>query len=264
MIFNTTVSGASHRVSGTECQDFSLVWQNSSDSIRIAVVSDGHGGEVYRNSALGSSLACRIAVETLREVSSSIRQIFPSDERQIARAICRSILARWNDSVDKLRDEDDVISFGCTLIAYLQTANYWIAIQIGDGKFVTLDNTGKWSQPIPWDDKCILNFTTSMCDADALDEFRFSVGQTAPAAIFLATDGIDSTFEDGELLYNFLNHILESATHDGYLKICSDLPEVLTHFSEVGSGDDMSIAAIINQPRPDNTLSVNHRDFHAH
>ena len=246
MIFKSTVIGASHKACGKECQDYSLVWQNRSGSVRIAAVSDGHGGDAYYNSALGASLACKIAVETLKELASSFSRLRPDDEDSTARSLCSSILARWNESVDALRGSDEIISFGCTLIAYMQTRNYWIGIQIGDGKFVTLDNRGEWSQPIPWDDSCILNFTTSICDINALDKFRYKVGRKLPAAVFLTTDGIDTTFEDGELLYNFHSHILETACNEGLKKIYSELPEVLSHFSEVGSKDDMSIAAIIN------------------
>ena len=246
MIFNSTVIGASHKAAGKECQDFSLVWQNRSGSIKIAAVSDGHGGDAYYNSALGASLACKIAVETLKEMASSIRYDLHDDENLVARSLCSSILARWNESVNRLRGSDNVISFGCTLIAYMQTRYYWIGIQIGDGKFVSLNNCGEWSQPIPWDDNCILNFTTSMCDVNAINNFRYKVGRKIPAAVFLTTDGIDNTFEDGELLYNFHGRILESACNEGLKKIYSDLPEVLSHFSEVGSRDDMSIAVIIN------------------
>ncbi|MDE6544228.1 MAG: protein phosphatase 2C domain-containing protein [Muribaculaceae bacterium] len=247
MIFNSTVIGASHNEAGKECQDYSMTWQNRSGSIKIAAVSDGHGGEDYYNSALGSRLACKVALDAMKEVALSVRNISPGQETRLVKTVCSSILARWNEAVDDLRGRDPVKSFGCTLIAYLQTREYWIGLQIGDGKFVTLQGVGKWSQPVPWDDRCILNYTTSMCDEDALNEFRFAVGHNRPDAVFLASDGIDTTFEDGELLYNFFNHILESARHEGRRRICDGLPDMLSHFSEVGSRDDMSVAAIINR-----------------
>lgn len=243
MIFNSTVVGASHRDSGKECQDYSATWQNRSGSIRIAVVSDGHGGEEYCNSAVGSMLACRVAIDVLKEVGSSVTIL----HGEIVRAVCGSILARWNEAVDGLRGTDEVKSFGCTLIAYLQTPAYWVGIQIGDGKFVMLPEGGKWCQPIPWDDRCILNFTTSLCDENALSEFRCTMGTRMPQAVFLSSDGIDSTFEDGDLLYNFLGRILDTACNEGRRKVCADLPQALSHFSEIGSKDDMSVAAVINR-----------------
>lgn len=246
MIFNSTVIGASHKELGKECQDYSATWQNRSGSIKIAAVSDGHGGDAYFNSAIGSLLACRVAVEVLKEVGASVAHLHGAD----ARSVCSSILARWNEAVDNLRGSDEVKSFGCTLIAYLQTENYWIGVQIGDGKFVMRRDDGNWCQPIPWDDRCILNFTTSLCDEDALSEFRYTMGTHTPQAVFLSTDGIDTTFDDGDLLYNFLGRILDTACNEGRQKVCADLPQALSHFSDVGSKDDMSVAAVINVAHP--------------
>lgn len=249
MIFNSTVIGASHLQAGTECQDASLVWHNRSGSLQIACVSDGHGGAQYINSSVGAKLACRAAASTLREVGCSVKRL-PRDvakAESMTQAVCRSILARWHEGVNMLRGEDDVKTFGCTLIAYLQTPEYWLALQIGDGKFAVLDGNGGWSQPIPWDDRCIINFTTSMCDEEAACEFRIAFGISTPEAIFLSSDGIDSTFEDGELLYNFYAHVMDSALEDGRKKILADMPKCLSHFSEIGSRDDMSLAVIINR-----------------
>lgn len=247
MILNSTVTGASHLECSKECQDCSSTWQNRSGSIKIAVVSDGHGGGVYYKSALGAQLACKIAVDTLKEVALSIKRIHLGKEESILKLINRSILARWNEAIRNIKGPDPIISFGCTLIAYLQTPKYWLALQIGDGKFVILDSDGVWKQPIPWDDRCILNFTTSLCDESAIEEFRYATGTTLPHAVFLSSDGIDSTFEDGELLYNFYNQILVTASNDGINQLNSQLPEVLLHFSRVGSRDDMSLAVIIRK-----------------
>lgn len=249
MIFNSTVIGSSHLDSGKECQDASLTWHNRSGSIQIAAVSDGHGGDAYINSALGAKLACKVAVTTLQEVANSVKRL-PRDTMRtesVVRAVTFSILARWHEAVDVVRGSDEVKTFGCTLIAYLQTPEYWIGLQIGDGKFAIKTKDGKWTQPIPWDDRCIINFTTSMCDEDAASEFRSAVGFRRPDAIFLSSDGIDSTFDDGELLYNFYAHVMDSALTDGRKKIVSEMPQFLSHFSEVGSRDDMSLAVIINK-----------------
>jgi hypothetical protein len=86
----------------------------------------------------------------------------------------------------------------------------WFAFQIGDGKCVTIHPTPSYtnlnnptpsyttltSEPIPTDDRCFLNTTTSLCDPDATTEFRFCGGnaETTPVAIFLGTDGIDDAF----------------------------------------------------------------------
>lgn len=246
MVINTTVTGASHIESGKGCQDYSMTWQNRYSNIIIAAVSDGHGGKEFVNSALGARIACTVTVETLKEVAMTIKSIPLGKGHSIIQPILRSIIARWNSAIASIKNTDSVKTYGCTLIAYLQCREYWIGIQIGDGKFVTLNQDGIWSQPIPWDDKCILNYTTSMCDDVAIDEFRIAIGHIAPTAVFLSSDGIDSTFDDGEYLYNFYRNILESLSSSDSEKAASLLPDVLSHFSEIGSKDDMSLAIITN------------------
>lgn len=245
MLFNSTVIGFSHVRSSKECQDYSLTWQDSSGDCRIAAVSDGHGGDEYVNSATGAQIACQTAIEVLREFASSVRSLSSDSKSEIGLRISRSIIAGWNFKVDSIRNNQPIKTFGCTLIAYLQTPEYWIGLHIGDGKFVIYDRS-EWSQPIPWDDHCILNYTTSICDETAVDEFRFAFGSRHPQAVFLSSDGIDSTFEDGELLYNFYSQILTSLKSEGIDMVRKQLPEALAHFSEIGSHDDMSLAAIIN------------------
>ena len=223
-----------------------MTWQDSSGRIRIAVVRDGHGLDDYPNSAAGAAIACQTAIDILREVAYEVKALPQHHVSLLITSVIRAIIAGWHEKVDALRNTSSAKTFGCTMIAYLQTPNYWLGLHIGDGKFVTVDANGTWAQPIPWDDNCILNYTTSICDASAVDEFRFAYGNKPPAAIFLSSDGIDSTFEDGVLLYNFYSRILQSARDDGYNSVRSQLPDVLSHFSQIGSQDDMSLAVIIN------------------
>ena len=248
MIFNSTVTGYSHIIAEKKCQDFSCTWQNSTGSMCIATVSDGHGGDAYRFSDVGARLACQCALIVLRQVGRTVDLLpeSPSSAEIVVQNAVRAIVARWNHEIHERYNNASVKEFGCTLIAYLQTRHYWVALQIGDGKFAILSSEEEWSQPVPWDDRCILNFTTSMCDDNAAEEFRFAFGRTLPKGVFLSSDGIDSTFEDGDLLYNFYGHVMRSALEEDYADFSDALPGFLSHFSEVGSGDDMSLAVIIN------------------
>lgn len=249
MIFNSTIRGASHIEASRECQDCSATWQNRSGDIRIAVVSDGHGGDLYVNSATGARIACRVAMKVLKEVSASVKRL-PEGMLRVdgfVRAICRAIVARWNKAVEGLKGRGCSKTFGCTLIAFLQTPEYWLAIQVGDGKFTIFRHPDRWEHPVPWDDRCILNFTTSLSDDDAINEFRYAVGDAPADAVFLSSDGIDTTFDDGELLYNFFEKVITSAETSGKRKCLAELRKALAHFSKIGSRDDMSLAVIINE-----------------
>ena len=120
-------------------------------------------------------------------------------------------------------------------------------LQIGDGRCVVLNKANEWSQPIPWDDRCMLNMTTSLCDEDAVNEFRFAYGdaESMPKAVFICSDGVDGTFGSGDLLYGFYANIMKSVCDDGIEKVTTQLPDVLSHYSRTVSKDDMSIAFML-------------------
>ena len=139
-------------------------------------------------------------------------------------------------------------TYGCTLMAAVSTNHYWFAFQIGDGKCISFDCSGNWLEPIPWDDNCFLNKTTSLCDSDAIDEFRYCYGGkgTHPIAVFLGSDGIDDSFGETENMVNFyiqLAKLICSSRHgkeDAEKSLREDLPQL----SRIGSKDDMSVAII--------------------
>lgn len=138
--------------------------------------------------------------------------------------------------------------YGCTLIAYISTPTVWFAFQIGDGKCFAMDSNGKWIEPIPWDDRCFLNKTTSICDSGAIDEFRYCYcGNGAfPVAIILGSDGIDDSFGAEVNQANFYVQILKSLSKDGIEKTKTEIESTLPQLSKIGSQDDMSIAMVFN------------------
>lgn len=58
--------GASHVKSGKPCQDYSLSWESDDKQTQVAIVCDGHGGETYVRSNIGSELAAKIALANIR------------------------------------------------------------------------------------------------------------------------------------------------------------------------------------------------------
>lgn len=244
VILNSTVTGASHIEVLKECQDYSLAYRDPDTLTDIIAVSDGHGGKEYFNSSVGAKIVCTVAVESILEFIRLIPEnCFPSeyDLRILSRCIC----SRWIKEVEQilLPESGSIKSYGCTLIVYAQTPNYWVALQIGDGRCAIFNNG--WTQPIEWDERCILNFTTSMCDIDAYNEFRVASGNVKPQAVFLCSDGVDGTFGYGDNLYAFFDNIIKSVKEEGVKEVATQLPGVLKHYSSVGSKDDMSIAFII-------------------
>lgn len=162
----------------------------------------------------------------------------------------------------KVGDEGATLEkfYGCTLIAYVQTDTYWFAFQIGDGKAVFFDtNEGdiRVSQPIPWDERCFLNKTTSICDSEASNEFRYCCcgDGSFPDVVFLGSDGIDDTYGDGDKLTDFYIRLYKEIVSTSQKKAEKVLKEDLPLISKIGSKDDMSIACVYNS-NPDRNRQI--------
>lgn len=142
-------------------------------------------------------------------------------------------------------------TYGCTLMAYVQTPEYWFAFHLGDGKMIAyniVNGKVQWQEPVPWDDRCFLNKTTSLCDSDALNEFRYCYEGDGkfPAAVFLGSDGLDDSFGDITNLVNFYIQIVKMLANDGIEATQKSLEETLPQLSKIGSKDDMSVATIFD------------------
>ena len=140
-------------------------------------------------------------------------------------------------------------TYGCTLMAYVQTPNYWFAFQIGDGKLVRMNIINELlycDQPVPWDNKCFLNKTTSICDSNALEEFRYCYQGDGifPTAMFLGSDGMDDSYGDGEQLYNFYANLFKQIAKSGKQEAYNVLKRSLPKISKIASKDDMSVACV--------------------
>ena len=66
IVFNATCKGASHIKSGKPCQDYSLSWKSEDKGIYVSIVCDGHGGDTYVRSDVGSRLAAEIALNNIK------------------------------------------------------------------------------------------------------------------------------------------------------------------------------------------------------
>jgi hypothetical protein len=266
--FNLTAQGASHIKKNKECQDASLSYQD--ENCAVAVVCDGHGGDDYVRSAIGSKFASAIAKKNIQKflLGMDKEKFFLNPDKQL-KILEASIISHWNESVSDYHskhpfDEAELIvvsekakkryledgkiwsAYGTTLIAVAMNEDYWFAIHIGDGKCVAINHAGEFKQPIPWDPKCFLNATTSICDSDAIDNFRHFYSDKLPAAVFVGSDGIDDCFNNNEQLYNLYKTVLYSFATTDFKEACEGLADYLPRLSAKGSGDDVSIAALLD------------------
>ena len=266
--FNTTSVGASHLKKNKICQDYSASFEG--EGLVYIIVSDGHGGDDYIRSDKGAEFAVKASVECIVDFARSIKvEQLRTNEANLFEQLTKSIISSWNDKVwnhysqvplsevelnelsDKAKQKYIVKQkieslYGATLLAVVVTDEYWFGLHIGDGKCVVKNYDLSFSQPIPWDDKCFLNATTSICDSNALSSFRHYYGETIPAAIFIGSDGIDDCFANDAQLNNLYDAIIASFGQNDFDGALAELIDYIPRLSAKGSGDDMSMAGILD------------------
>lgn len=209
-------------------------------------------------------------VGTVRESTSDNPR--SSEEDKAIVQLLTAIVARWKEKVSEHAEKTPLSAwerenvkpeyltafqngdqiektYGCTLMAYAQCDEFWLAFHLGDGKCIMFDRDNHCTEPVLWDEKCFLNRTTSICDPSPIDEFRYSYcgDGSYPFAIFLGSDGIDDSYGDGEKLHNFYKNILRLLEKEGDVIVHTGLEESLPMISKRGSQDDMSVAFVYDE-----------------
>lgn len=156
-------------------------------------------------------------------------------------------------------------AYGTTLMCYVQTRKFWFAFQVGDGRLLVADPATvqndavrtdsamlNWRHPVPWDCRCFMNHTTSLCGEDAVEQFRYAFDGTGnfPAAAICCSDGVEDSFGDYESapqgLHGFFTQVVTGLQADGVTDTCEKLQEALPEISRLRSHDDMSLACVVN------------------
>ncbi len=182
------------------------------------------------------------------------------DQQGIVKDLITQIYRLWVDKITQdarqhpfSRKESSVLgnmgiekAYGCTLLAFLRTKEYWLAFQIGDGKVYCCDSSLNWKNPVPEDCTCFLNYTTSLCDSNPLIEFRYAFNgkDDPPIAVVLCSDGLDGSLRTKENVQDFYEQIIGLCL-DGD-DVNSELEGYLPSLSETGNKDDISLAGIVD------------------
>lgn len=198
-------------------------------------------------------------IKKQKPIDKAFRQLFSSIiyqwNQRIADHAANTPISEWEQKhvpqkyLDELHTSETFEKlYGCTLMVYAQTPDYWFAFHLGDGKCVSFQQSPLWTMPIPWDDRCFLNKTTSLCDSNAINEYRYCYegdGQY-PWAIFLGSDGMDDSFGEDENLVNFYIQVVKMLVTEGKEATIASIESDLPQLSKIGSKDDMSVAFVYN------------------
>lgn len=176
-----------------------------------------------------------------------------------ARRIAANIICGWNSEIaahiafsplseqekavcEKYGGIGNEIMYGATLILAVLTERGCFGLQIGDGSFIASDGSGCFS-PVPEDAKLMGNLTTSLCDSDAIGNFRWFYRAEKLSGIMLSSDGLINSFRCEEDFMSFGGRVLGAVADGG----TAPLPEHLRNRSRGGSRDDISVAALVVQ-----------------
>lgn len=272
---DTHIIGKSHQISHKVLQDYSqsqvLFDQNHQPYATVAVVCDGHGGEKYFLSHIGSKLACQITTKKLScfarqfPTYSSLDNVFKNN---IIDNLKLSIISQWQKEVEKDWKEQATkihqeqyqhnlgIPYGTTLLAVLVCKDYYLSCMLGDGCIIKMNqSTDSQDQldiePESFENKQVYDephgVTDSLCAKNVYDAFHTKLEQcsTTSRAFLLATDGFSEVYNQKILLQKCRDLIEFCATNQDY----SDTKNGITNFLQQvanrnDDADDTSLAIV--------------------
>lgn len=282
--FHKTARGHLHMMREIPCEDYSDSCSDENGRFYIAVVADGHGDISCMRSAAGARAVAEIARECLSEFARHASENHGVEgsktlceelsmakyREKVLKHLTDTIISRWFSFVrEDIRkhplSEEELIRagefekvyrrgerlehlYGTTLLAALMLSDYLILIQQGDGHCDVFYEDGV-EQPIPWDDRCFENVTTSMCDEDVVTRIRSCVVELknkSVIACYLGSDGVEDSFRNMEGTHMFYRDLACNLNQMGKAGFERYLEEMLPDFSRQGSGDDISVSGIVD------------------
>ena len=261
-VYNKTCIGYAHAREKKTCQDYSASFR---DNDRLIITCcDGHGGDLYVRSRLGSHFASNALISTLTSFDKSILRSYP--EKEIEDQIRMQVLCEWNRQVEesiskfklrasetkKLKEEQKEIlmkypakAYGTTLSGAVLIGKKLIVVSIGDGECLLLKK-GEMEKVFNTDDDPAGNITYSMCQEDAYKYIRVRILDfSSYDGILLCTDGLSSPYQSYQnLKESMIDRLMLEMIEGNGMNYASTLVSELA--TSKGVGDDVSLAFIID------------------
>ena len=229
--FASSTIGADHIRRNVCCQD--AVCKYEDETMSVVAVADGHGSPQYFRSDKGAKYAVDAAIECIKDFVNNVTindenlaesiLTHPKNRDMVMKDLQKSILVSWHKSIeqdylenpfstdelenlpDKYKEryagKDFESAYGATIIVAVVTSEFWLALQIGDGHCVIVNNEENVYHPVPEDVECYDNITTSICQKTAQDSFRYYFDTDIPIDVFLDSDGVEDSYDIDEMLY---------------------------------------------------------------
>jgi serine/threonine protein phosphatase PrpC len=274
--FGCSRTGASHIHSSRTCEDAFALWCGSSGALPcIAIaIADGHGDPRHDQSSTGSALAVQAAVDELIDFYRMHRHTVPQHimRSEFKADFPRRVTRRWRESVHNDADRrkisllpagdpgpENYMRYGSTLISALLITDMILIGQIGDGDVVLVRPDGTVECPIPCDSRLVGQETQSLSSRDAHLLWRTAtLDRGAGGVLIAATDGISDSFDgsEGEEFLKFVKSLVARVNEFGIENVAGSMSNWLDRYSELASGDDMTLVFVCINPLERSGLSM--------
>lgn len=265
-LYGDSVQGASHKRTGTICQDSYRIDFNK--DIAILSVADGHGSDSCPYSKTGSAIAVNVFCSVMKayydsftESHDDMKLLMRFLNREGELKVAQSIEQEWKRRVYKQHlnrkrevpvrsdgkpDKDSVFKlYGSTLLGIVISKDFIFSFQLGDGDIccVTKENIEYMLEP----DKLLGVETHSLCKQDAWKKVHTTVkavdsSDNSAILYMLSSDGFSNSYKtqkDFELACKDYYSLIEE---HGFEVIEDNLNEWLVETTENGCGDDITVA----------------------
>lgn len=253
--FTKTSIGYSHIKENKCCQDYSACYHDEERTIITAC--DGHGGDIYVRSHLGSKFASNAVVSVLKELERS--DFYKYSRTDICNRLRLKILCEWNAMVEKHSSEKHLSkrevlhlsedrlfklkqnpekAYGTTLNAAMIFGNKLVCVSIGDGG-VVLVRKGEIALALPNDEETVANTTYSMCQEDAYEHLKIEIYDFSDLdGVVVCTDGLINPYQSmGNFRDKFIKPICLKI-QDGKQVEIDDF--IVSVGEKIGIGDDVT------------------------
>lgn len=258
--FTKTSIGYSHIKEHKCCQDYSATYHDEERTIITAC--DGHGGDIYVRSHLGSKFASDAVIKVLRELERS--DFYKYSRKDICNNLRLKILCEWNAMVERdlsnkyiTRREIDHLNedklfklkqnsekaYGTTLNAAMIFGNKLICVSIGDGGVFAIKK-GQVGAVFVDDEETVANITYSMCQEDAFKYLRVGIYNFSDFdGVIVCTDGLVNPYQN---LANFRDKFVKPIC----IKMLEGKQNEVNDFivlmgEKIGIGDDVTLGFAI-------------------
>lgn len=263
IVFGTSVQGASHIRSETECQD-SHKKIICDDGTIIMAVADGHGSKSCPFSKTGSSIAvnvfCKVLSDYVSSFSDSPETLLTYLNREGDTKVAQAIDAEWKrrvyknhrDNKREIPETEDsekqrqqiYAQYGTTLLGLMLAEDFLFAFQIGDGDIVFTSADG--FEPVVTGDKILGVETHSLSKMDAWKKAitavrRVDFSEKLPSMFLMSSDGFANSYKNEEEFSKTCIDYFNMVNQYGAKAVGENLKSWLSETSTMGCGDDITV-----------------------